>query len=71
MDWFAKHRFFTRLLTLSLAVSYVYSVTRAKSNAEIVSTTGWLVLFALIILTFGLNAIEKVTDLVKAWKGKK
>ena len=71
MDWIAKHRVFTRLLTLSLAVAYIYSVHRVDVNVEVVSTTGWLVFLALVVLTFGLNSIDKITDLVKAWRSKK
>jgi uncharacterized membrane protein YbjE (DUF340 family) len=66
-----KHRITTRLLSIALVWGYVYSVQQDKAIPEIVSTTGWLVFLALVVLTFGLNSIEKITELVKAWRAKK
>jgi hypothetical protein len=68
--WLAKHRVFTRFLTVTLGIAYLYSIYRDKVNEDVVSTTGWLVFLALMVLTFGLNSIDKIVELIKAWKGK-
>ena len=69
--FWARHHITTRLLSLVIMYGYALSVHRDKVNPEVVSTTGWLVFFALLVLTFGINAMDKVIELVKAWKGIK
>lgn len=83
-DLWDKHSLSSRLIWLSLVFAYVYSVLGSEKvitadgvttittvfNEPIISTTGILALIGGIIITFGLNAIVKITNLVKAWRNK-
>ena len=68
--FWARHHVTTRLLSIVIMYGFIHSIRATLPNPEIVSTTGWLVFFALLVLTFGINALDKIIELVKAWKGK-
>lgn len=83
-DWWDKYSISSRLIWVSLVFAYIYSVLGSEKvikengittittvfNEPIISTTGLFALIGGIIITFGLNAIVKVTDLIKAWREK-
>ena len=62
-----KHRATTRLLALSILFCYIYAVYTSASSS-VVSTTGWIAFSSLLVLTFGLNSLDKLIELIKAWR---
>jgi len=70
IGFWAKHRITTRLISMAIVYAYIYSVRAKEPSEDIIFTTGLFALIALIVLTFGLNSITKVTSMIKAWKGK-
>jgi len=70
VDLWGRHRITTRLLALALIYAYIHAIRAETPNQEIVFITGLFALIALIVLTFGLNSITKVTGMIKAWRNK-
>lgn len=69
VDFLDKHRIFTRLITLAIIGVFIYAFMLPLSveYAEIVT---YALVVVLIIITFGINALDKIADILKAFKGK-
>ena len=66
-DWFGEHNIITRLMALSVTSMFLYSFLKPLSlgYVEIVS---YVLLFVILIITFGLNSLKVIGTLIDKWK---
>ena len=66
-DWFGKHKIFTRLMVFAISVVFVYAFVLPLpiAYAEMAS---YIMIFALMIITFGLNSLKIIGSLISKWK---
>ena len=66
-DWWARHRITTRVMALVVLTVWGYVAVQGGNHVEAVS---WVLVGVFVAITFGINAIDKVAALVRAWKCK-
>ena len=66
-DWFGKHKIFTRLMVFAISTVFVYSFVLPLpiAYAEMAS---YIMIFALMVITFGLNSLKLIAVLIDKWK---
>jgi len=66
-DWMGRHNVFTRLITIVVIIvfAWVFYVPLAIGYAEIIS---YVMVFVLLIVTFGLNSLKVLGSLIEKWK---
>jgi len=66
-DWFGKHKIFTRLMVFAISAVFVYSFVLPLpiAYAEMAS---YIMIFALMVITFGLNSLKIIGSLITKWK---
>lgn len=68
-DWFGKHHIITRIIAFVIigVFVYVFMVPLPVEYAEIIM---YGLVFVFIAITFGINSLKLIIELVKAWRGK-
>lgn len=69
VDVLDKHRFFTRLIALTIIGIFIYAFVLPLGIAYAEIAT-YALIAVLIIITFGINSLDKIADILKAFKGK-
>ncbi len=69
VDFLDKHRVFTRIIILTIIGIFIYSfvLPLGVGYAEIITCA---LIISLIIITFGINSLDKIASILKAFKGK-
>jgi len=67
LDWWARHRITTRIMALTVLSVWAWVAIRGGDHFEAAS---WVLGGVFVAITFGINAIDKVAALVRAWKCK-
>ena len=68
-DFIDKHRLFTRIITTVVIFVFIYSFMTPLS-IEYAELSTYAIVIVLLIITFGLNALDKLAEILKAIKGK-
>jgi len=66
-DWFGRHKVFTRLMVFAISAVFVYSFVLPLPIAY-AETASYIMIFALMIITFGLNSLKIIGNLIAKWK---
>jgi len=66
-DWFGKHKVFTRLMVFAISVVFVYAFVLPLPIAY-AETASYIMIFALMIITFGLNSLKIIGSIITKWK---
>jgi len=66
-DFFGRHKVFTRFMVLAITTIFVYSFVLPLPfvYAEMAS---YIMIFALMVITFGLNSLKLIAVLIDKWK---
>ena len=65
IDWYAKHRIFSRLIVVSVLITWVYMGINEIKYFEVAT---YLLGVIFLAITFGLNFPEKFVQILKAYK---
>jgi len=65
VDWYAKHRIFSRLIVLAVLFTWVYMGINSLQYFE---ATTYLLGVVFLAITFGLNFPDKFIQILKAYK---
>jgi len=68
VDILDKHRVFTRLIVLVIIGIFVYAFVIPLGIGYVQIIT-YALIAALIIITFGINSLDKISDIIKSFKG--
>jgi len=66
-DLFGKHNVMTRLIGLVIVGIFVYAFI-IPLPIEYAQLSGYLLMGALLVLTFGLNSLKVIGSLIEKWK---
>jgi len=69
VDILDKHRVLTRILSLIIAGVFIYSFVLPLDVAYAEIAT-YAIVVVLLIITFGINSLDKIAEILKAFKGK-
>jgi len=69
VDILDKHRVLTRFLSLIIAGVFIYSFILPLDVAYAEIAT-YAIVVVLLIITFGINSLDKIAEILKAFKGK-
>ena len=66
-DWIGRHNIITRLITIVVIFIFMFSFLKPLDTgyAEIAA---YLLVLIFITVTFGINSLKLIIELVKAWK---
>jgi len=65
IDWYAKHRVFSRLIVVSVLITWMYMGINELKYFEAVT---YLLGVIFLAITFGLNFPEKFVELIQVYK---
>lgn len=66
-DWINKHNVITRIIALVVVGVFIYAFM-VPLPLGYVETVSYLLLFIMLIITFGLNSLKVIGNLIDKWK---
>lgn len=68
-DALGRHKIFTRFMVLSITYVFLYSFI-APLPIAYAELSSYIMIFALMVITFGLNSLKLIGGLIDKWKRK-
>lgn len=68
-DTLGRHKVFTRFMVISITFVFIYSFI-TPLPIEYAEISSYIMIFALMVITFGLNSLKLLGGLIDKWKRK-